>query len=103
MHPVKVIRQRARRPAEADAPGLCRSDALRLPLMDVFPLILRHKGKNLQNEICDKRAHQVFAVPGIQKRHINNADIRAFFPGQNAPLLLYFRIVPAQAVDAENI
>lgn len=57
----------------------------------------------MEHQIRDERARQFFAVPGVQKRHVNHADVYADILGQHPPLTLNLLIVPAQPVNAENI
>ena len=103
MYRVEVIRQRNRRSAELDALGFGRCDSLRLPLADELPLILRYEGQNLQHQVGNEGAHQVLALPGIQQRHSNDADVHIFLLGQDAPLVLHLLIIAPQPVDALNV
>ena len=80
-----------------------RCNALRLALFSILTLALRHKAEDLEHQVCDERAHEVFTVPGVQKRHVDYADINADILGQYAPLTLNLFIVPAQPFDAEDI
>ena len=92
---VKILRQRQRRAAKLHTPRHSRRDALRLTAADILPLRLGHKGQDLQDQIGDKRPHQVASVPGIQQRHVDDTDIHPSFFGQDAPLLLDVLIVAA--------
>ena len=100
MRRAEILRQRDRRAAEFYAAGFRGGDALRLPLSDKLPLVLRHERQDLQHKIGDKRSHQVLPLPGVQQRHIQNADIRLLFLGQHAPLILHLFIIAPQPVDA---
>ena len=82
---------------------VARCHPLRLPLAYVFPFCLRRKGKNLQDQIRKKRPHQVFALTGIQKWHIQHTDIHAFFLGEYPPLFSYLLIVAAQPANTQDI
>ena len=90
-------------PAEPDAPGLGGGDALRLPPVDGLPLRLGHEGQDLQHQVGDEGAQQVLALPRVQQRHIQHADVCAHLPGEDAPLLLQLLIAAAQPVDAQDI
>ena len=57
-----------------------------LPLPDVGALVLRHKGEHLQHDVTQESAHQVFAAPGIQQRHIQHHDVSAFCLCEQPPL-----------------
>ena len=57
----------------------------------------------MQDQIGDKRPHQVFPLPGVQQRHVQHADIHLFFLGQHPPLLLNICIVAPQPVNAQHI
>ena len=48
-----------------DTPGLGRSNPLGLAFADTLPLILCHKGQDLEHEIRDEGPHEVLAVAGI--------------------------------------
>ena len=65
--------------SEFYAPGFCRRNALGLPLADVFPLALGHEGEDLQHQVGDEGAHEIFSGAGVQQRHINHADVHALF------------------------
>ena len=84
---VEVLWQRTRRPTEADSLALCRCNALSLTLPDVGALVLRHKGKHLQNNVAHESAHQVFAAPGVQQWHIQHHNVDALCLGEQPPLL----------------
>ena len=100
---VEARRKGLRRPAEPDASCLCCGNPLRLPLTDVAALVLRHEGEHLQDGVAEERPNKVFPAPGIQKGHVNHADVDAFFFRQNAPLFQDLRVITAQAVDALDI
>lgn len=100
---VKARRQGLGWPAEPDAFRFRGGDPLRLSLTDVTAFILRYEGQHLQNNVTEKSTHKVFASPGIQQRHIDHANVDAFFLCQDAPLFQYLRVVPAQAVNALDI
>ena len=90
-------------PAEPDAPGLGRRDALGLALADVLALVLGDEGEDLEHQIGDEGAHQVFAAAGVQQGHVDDADIHAGLLGQGPPLVLDLLIVAPQPVDAQDI
>jgi len=98
-----IFRQGSGRAAETNPAGFGGSNPLFLPFTDIFAFTLGDKGKDLKDQVCNKGAHQVLAVAGIQKGHINDADINADFLGQDPPLILNFRVIAAQTVDAEDI
>ena len=103
MHLIEVVWKRPGRSAKLHTASLCRCNALCLPLPDVGALVLRHKGEHLQHDVAQKSAHQVFAAPGIQQRHIQHYDVDAFLFRQYPPLLQNLPIVPAQTVDALDV
>ena len=82
---------------------LCRRDAFRLTDADILALVLCHKGQDLQHDITDECAEEVFSVAGIEQGHIQHHNIDLFLFRQNAPLFLYLFIVPAEAVDALDV
>lgn len=84
---VEVFRQGAGRTSKADSLAFRRCNALRLPLPDVGTLVFSHKGKYLQHDVAQKSAHQVFATPGVQQRHIQHYDVNALCLGEQTPLL----------------
>ena len=69
---VEILRQGDGRPSEPYAPGLGRRDALRLPLADVVPLVLRHEGEHLEDDIAEKGAHEILAPAGVQQGHVQH-------------------------------
>ena len=75
MHLIEVVWKRPGRSAKLHTASLCRCNALCLPLPDVGALVLRHKGEHLQHDVTQESAHQVFAAPGIQQRHIQHYDV----------------------------
>lgn len=91
------------RAAEHHAPGLGRRDALLLPLADVLPFVLGHKGENLQHQVRDEGAHQVPALPGVQQGHVDDADVRADLLGEHPPLILNLLVIASQPVDAQDV
>lgn len=54
-------------------------------------------------DFAEKSTHKVFAASGIQQRHIDHANVDAFFFCQDPPLFQYLRVVAAQAVNALDI
>ena len=84
---VEVFRQGAGRTSKADSLAFRRCNALRLPLPDVGALVLSHKGEHLQHDVTQESAHQVFATPGIQQRHIQHHDVSTLCLGEQPPLL----------------
>ena len=100
---MKILRQRAGRPAEANPPGLGRGDALCLALAEVSPLVLRHEGEDLQDDVAEEGAHQVLAPPGVQQGHVQHHDIHPLLLGKQTPLVQNLPVVAPQAVDAVEI
>ena len=103
MHGGKILRQGPGRAAKADAPGLGRRDALRLALVDGGPLVLRHEGEDLEDNVAEKGPHQVLAPSRVQQGHVQHHDIHPLFLGQHPPLLQDLPIVPAQPVNALDV
>ena len=89
----KILEQRYFGSAAAYSPQLCGGNALCLPFFNVFSFALRDKGKYLQNQIGNKCPHKVLTLPCVQKRHIYNANINAYFLCQDTPLPLYFLVI----------
>ena len=83
---VEVLRQGTGRTPKADSLAFRRRNAFRLPLPDVGAFVLRHKGEHLQHDVAQESAHQVFAAPGIQQRHIQHHDVSALCLGEQPPL-----------------
>lgn len=78
-------------------------DSLRLALLDVLTLTLGNETQNLQHQVCDEGAHQIFPVPSVEQRHVDNADVNADVFSQHPPLALDFLVFSAQAVNTEDI
>lgn len=74
-----------------------------LALADPFALALGDEGKNLENQVRDKRSHEVFALSGVKEGHIKDDDIDALFFGEDAPLFLDYFVIAAEAVDAQDV
>ena len=100
---LKAVRNRKNRPAKMNTTRSRRRNALGLALFYILALTLRNETENLEHQIRDERAHEVFAVPGIQHRHVDHADVDADILGQQTPLTLNLLIVPAQPVDTEDV
>ena len=66
-------------------------------------LVLGHEGEHLQDDVAEERPDKVFPTPGIQKGHVDYADVDTLFLCQDAPLFQYLGVVPAQAVNALDI
>ncbi len=62
-----------------------------------------HKRQYLQNQICNKRPHEILSLSSVQKRHINYNDIDTFFLSQDPPLILNFLIVSSKPINTEDI
>ena len=100
VHGGKVFRERLRGTAEDDASRFCRGDAFGLAAADVVPLIFRHEGQDLEDDVGDEGAQQVFPAARIEEGHVEDGDVHAFFPGEDAPLFEDLPVVPPEAVDA---
>ena len=87
VYTVEVLRQGTGRTSKADSLAFRCRNALCLPLPDVGALVLSHKGEHLQHNVTQESAHQVFATPGIQQRHIQHYDVNALCLGEQPPLL----------------
>lgn len=57
----------------------------------------------MQNQVGDESTHQILALPAIQQRHINDADVHILLLGQDASLILHLLIIAPQSVDALNV
>ena len=57
----------------------------------------------MKHEIRNERSHKILALPRVQQRHVNYADVNTFFLCQNAPLPPDFLVIPAESVDAQHI
>ena len=91
------------RPPKPNALGFGRSNTLSLPLPDVGALVLCHKRQYLQHNVTEEGSQQILASPCIQKWHIQNHNVNAFFLCEKAPLLQYFGVIASQTVDALDI
>lgn len=101
--PLEVVRGRYRGPAKVDASRAGSGDALCLSTADALALVLGHEAQYLQHEVGDERAHQVLAVAGVQKRHVDHADIHPDLLRQHPPLAQYLLVIASQPVDAEDV
>ena len=81
-------------------PRFRRRNSFCLPLTDKFTFRLRDVAQKLQYNVRNQRPRQIAALPGVQQRHIQHKNGRAFFSRNEPPLLQYFIIVPSQPVDA---
>lgn len=81
----------------------CGGNALCLALFYVLSLGLSYEAEDLENEISDEGAHEVFPVPGVQQWHVDHADVNAYVLRENAPLALNLLVVASQPVDAEDV
>lgn len=103
---MEVLGQRRGWPPETHPTRFRRCYALRLPLSYVQPLVLRNEAQHLQNDVAEKRSHQILAAPRIQQRHIQHHDVYAFLLCQHAPLLQNLCVIPPEtvyALDAEQV
>lgn len=75
-------------------------DTFALPLPDVFPLVFGGERQNLQHQIRDECAEQIFTQGRIQQRHIDHLDVCFDFLGDAAPLFDDLFVIPAEPVDA---
>jgi len=71
--------------------------------MDRRALVLRHKGQNLQDNIAQKRPHQILSPTGVQQGHIQHDNIHLLLLGQDAPLLQNLTIIAPQTINALDI
>ena len=96
----KVVGHGHGRSAEAHAAPLGRGYALALAGFYVFALLLGDVGKELQNDVGDELAGEVAVLrAGVQKRHIQNEDIRADVFGYVPPFLYYHIVIASQSVN----
>lgn len=72
--------------SQMDAAALCHSDSLPLALADVYPFVFCYEGKNLQDDVAEECSHQVFSLPRIEQRHIENHNVNLLPKG----ILQYF-------------
>ncbi len=100
---VVTLRERSGWPAEPDTSRFRRRDALRLPLPDVCPLVLRHEGEHLQDDVAEKGAHQVLAPAGVEQGHVQHHNVHALLLGENPPLFQNFAVVAPETVDALDV
>ena len=62
-----------------NAPGLCRGNALHLPLADIFTLCLRDIAEKLENDVGNQHPSKVPALSSIQQEHVQHYDIDLLF------------------------
>lgn len=86
-HSGEIFRRGHRGPAEPNAPGLGRGDALRLPLADIHPLIFRHEGEHLEHDVAEEGAHEILAPSRVQQGHVQHRDVHPLLLGEHTPLL----------------
>ena len=99
----KPARHHRFRPSEMNAPRSGGSNSLGLAFLYVLPLALGHETEDLEYKVGDEGTHQVFAIPGVEQRHIDYADVDSDILGQHPPLPLNLLIVATQPVDTENV
>ena len=100
---VEVFREGSGRTAETDASGFSGGDALSLALADVLALGLGYEGQDLKHQVGDEGAHEVCVTAGVQKRHVDDANVYTQCFRKHAPLLLNLFLVAPQSVDAEDV
>ena len=83
-----------------NAPGLCRGNALHLPLADIFTLCLRDIAEKLENDVGNERSGQVPALPGVQQGHVQHHNGGFTLFGDKRPLVQNFCVIAPKAVDA---
>lgn len=96
----KRLRIAERRTTEAYAFFLCLGNAFGLADTYVFALVFGNKGKDLQYDIGDEFSHERAGCgPRVQKRHIEDENIRPNLIGDTAPFFGDHGIVSAQPVN----
>ena len=103
----KRLRIAERRTTEAYAFFLCLGNAFGLADTYVFALVFGNKGKDLQYDIGDEFSHERAGCgTRVQKRHIEDEDIRPNFIGDTAPFFGDHGIVsapPVNGLDDEQV
>ena len=64
--------------------------------------MLGHEREYLQHEVGNEGPQQIPVPPCIQQRHVQYKNVHMQFPREQPPLLLYFLIIAAQAIDARD-
>ena len=91
------------RAAESDALFLCGSDAFRLPCADVFPLVFRDEGEDLQNEVGNELPDEgAGSGTCIEQGHIEDEDIRPYGFRNAAPFVYDHLVIASQTVYGFN-
>ena len=67
--------------------------------MDIHTLIFRNKAEQLQYDIPNQSANQIFFLISVKKRHIQNFDIHFFVLGYVFPFLQNLIVVSAKTID----
>jgi len=96
----EVLRSFLNRPSQMNITGSRGGDSFNLPLFYIVPLGFRDEAQDLQNKVSNEGSHQILAVPGVQERHVDHANVDSDLLRQNAPLPLKLLIITAQSVDA---
>ena len=91
------------RAAESDALFLCGSDAFRLPCADVFPLVFRDEGEDLQNEVGNELPDEgAGSGTCIEQGHIEDEDIRPYGFRNATPFVYDHLVIASQTVYGFN-
>ena len=82
----KGLRIAEGRTPETNAFPFCLGNAFRLPRTCVFPFVFRHERQYLQYDVRDEFADEgTWLCARVQKRHIQDEDIRPNLIGDTAP------------------
>lgn len=91
------------RAAKSDALFLCGSDAFCLPRADVFPLVFRDEGEDLQNEVGNELPDEgAGSGTGIEQGHIEDEDIRPYSFRNATPFVYDHLVIAPQTVYGFN-
>lgn len=100
---VEIIRQDLAGSSEDDTSRFGRTNTLGLTSPYRITFALRDERQNLQGDICDEGSDEIFALAGIEKRHIEDADVDLEVFGKVAPLVLNLLVIAAETIDAFDI
>ena len=86
---------------------MCRRDTLRLALLDVFALQLRHVAQDLKDQIRHERSRDAIGLLAcIEQRHIKHHDGSTLIHRDASPFIEDFSIISTQTIntfDHENV
>ena len=71
--------------------------------IDDFEDYMGCEGEDLQDDVGDNIAQQVFFLAGVKQRHGKDGNVDALFLGENAPPFLDFDVIASKAVDGVDI